>query len=601
MFTLFPFFACLGLPLGNRRVLRSFLESNGGNSRGEIRSRQCAILVFFLSVPFWAVASDPVPADRLPYGGTWEGIVGVSGGIPNRTTIYTNLTSSATAAQINSAIANCPNNQVVSLAAGTYSVAGDIAIARSGVTLRGAVDEDGLPATTLRFSSGNNIVLMANAWDFSNTGQFTTVSVSSGATRGSSTVTLSALPTGLTPGRLMWISAPKSAPTIDGGGWTDWFGSRPFTQVVKVTAVIGSQVSFEPAINSDYISSLAVQVHYRGAANQISLSGVENLSLTNSAGSFGSGRCFDIAGADQCWIKNCKAYGLGVQGPLNAFVYMYCSSRVEIRRCDFSHSTSYGSSTYGLASVHCSGLLIEDNVFHDLPNVWPMMATSGSAFAYNYFFYEPYQSDAFLSQIVFHHGSHNHYNLFEGNWLPTHFNDASDDGNRSHSRNSVYMRQRLLGWDEYPFPNGKEDNCHAISFQHHHDRTVIVGCVMGHLGTQTRYDQTSGDVGGVNSIFNADAVTRATMFRKHNYNTVNLGIPAGEALSGNEAIPASYLHSAKPAWFGNRPWPWCDPLNYVQANTPTNLPAGFRIVFGVDATGSAIKPPAPTNLRVVGQ
>ena len=577
-------------------ALASFLQSevrmNAERINGLRQTIGVVAVFFFLSAPLAAFAADPVPANRLPYGGTWGGTVGVSGGIPNRTTIYTTLPTSATVAQINSAIANCPSNQVVQLAAGTYSVAGDITIAKSGVTLRGAVDANGLPATTLNFSGSDNILIMASAWDISNAGLFTTVSVSSGATRGSSTVSLSGSPAGLTPGRLMWISAPKNAPTIDGGGWTDWFGTRPFTQVVKVTAVNGSQVSFEPAINADYISSLAVQVHYRAANAQVSMSGVENMSLINAAGSFGSGRCFDIAGADQCWVKNCKAYGLAAPSSLNAFVYMYASSRVEIRRSDFSHCTSYGSSTYGLASVHCSGLLIEDNVFHDLPNIWPMMATSGSAFAYNYVFYEPYQSATFLSQFVFHHGSHNHYNLFEGNRIPTHFNDASAGGNYSHSRNSVYMRQRMLGWDEYPAPGGKDGNCHAISFQNHHDNAVVVGCVMGRVGTQTQYDQTSGAVGGVNSIFNADSVSRATMFRKHNYNTVNLGIPAGEALSGTDAIPASYLHSAKPAWFGNRPWPWCDPGNYIQSNAATNLPSAYRFVFGVDpASGPVNLPP----------
>ena len=62
--------------------------------------------------------------------------VGV-GGIPARTTNCASLTSSATLAQINSALASCPSGQTVALAAGTYAITGTITIP-SNVTLRGA-------------------------------------------------------------------------------------------------------------------------------------------------------------------------------------------------------------------------------------------------------------------------------------------------------------------------------------------------------------------------------------------------------------------------------------------------------------------------------
>src|SRR2546422_6877220 len=74
---------------------------------------------------------------------------GVVGGIPNRTTICTTLTSSATSAQINSAIAACPSGQVVSLGAGTYSISGQIFFNnKSNVTLRGAGPDQTIVAFT---------------------------------------------------------------------------------------------------------------------------------------------------------------------------------------------------------------------------------------------------------------------------------------------------------------------------------------------------------------------------------------------------------------------------------------------------------------------
>ena len=76
---------------------------------------------------------------------------GVSGGIPNRTTICATLSPGATAAQINSAIAACPSGQVVKLNAGTYSLSSGIDFnARSNVTLRG----DGPDRTFLIFTGG---------------------------------------------------------------------------------------------------------------------------------------------------------------------------------------------------------------------------------------------------------------------------------------------------------------------------------------------------------------------------------------------------------------------------------------------------------------
>src|SRR5713101_3865762 len=76
-----------------------------------------------------------IPARAQP----WSGILdpsraidwttthaGVTGGIPARTTICSTLNPGVTAAQINSAIASCPANQVVFLNAGTYNLSAGI-------------------------------------------------------------------------------------------------------------------------------------------------------------------------------------------------------------------------------------------------------------------------------------------------------------------------------------------------------------------------------------------------------------------------------------------------------------------------------------------
>ena len=203
--------------------------------------------------------ADAVPVNRLPHGGTWAGIVGVREVNPATRTRYVGpLPTSTSVATINSHLAACPSGQYVELAAGTFNLQrrpDDFHerqdAARGGGRQRTAGDHPQLLRGSNVEHCGEQLGLRVIR-----RGAFTTIGVSGGATRGSSTLTLSSTPSGLTAGRLMWISAPKNAPTIDGGGWTDWFGTRPFTQVVKVTAVSGNNVSFFPAINADYLGGL---------------------------------------------------------------------------------------------------------------------------------------------------------------------------------------------------------------------------------------------------------------------------------------------------------------------------------------------------------
>jgi hypothetical protein len=249
--------------------------------------------------------------------------------------------------------------------------------------------------------------------------------------------------------------------------------------------------------------------------------------------------------------------------------------------------TNLTNSTYCISAVHSSQLLIEDNYFHDCPNVMPMFGLNGSAFAYNYIDDLPYSPSNWLSQIVFFHGSHNHYNLFEGNWCASSYNDSSGG-----SRNNLWFRKRMRAWDS---AGPKTGNLEAMTLCLDHTNLVMAGNVLGENGVHTRVMSTFSGSGDnfPNSIYNIN--TAATFDRFANYNTVDDGIPATEA----QAIVTSYLYSSKPAWFGSLPWPWCEPTNFSQSNNFENLPAGYRAANGV-APGSDITAFAPpTNLRIM--
>src|SRR5262249_37749776 len=99
--------------------------------------RLAGILVFVSVGGVGIAASTPWTTILNPARATDWSTAGVTGGIPNRTTVCVTLNPGVTAAQINSAIASCPGGQVVQLGAGTFNLSATIIFNRSDVTLRG--------------------------------------------------------------------------------------------------------------------------------------------------------------------------------------------------------------------------------------------------------------------------------------------------------------------------------------------------------------------------------------------------------------------------------------------------------------------------------
>jgi hypothetical protein len=563
--------------------------SNLRLTRRELLSGAAALAAYSM-LPKTLFAADTVPSSRLPVSGTWNGLVGVAGGIPNRTSQSgaTIAPYTGSAGTINTAIANCPADGIVQLGSGTYNLSSAIVMAKSRVTLRGAVNANGAPTTILNFTGGSGSLIGFDAtggWDLADSGKFTNVNVSGGVSRGSTTISLASSPSGLQVGQMMLISAPASAAVNPGNrpSWSDLFGSRPFTQIVRVSAISGNSVSFTPAINADYLSG-TIQAHWRGLNNSVKLAGIENLSLRRSGA---GGHFVGFNGADECWAKNIKTFGV----PSSTYhFYPYCAYRCEIRHCDISHMDNLTNSTYCVNPAQSSQLLIEDNWFHDCPNVMPMFGLNGSAFAYNYINDLPYSPAEWLSQIVFFHGSHSHYNVFEGNWCPSSYNDPG-----SGSRNTLWFRNRMRGYDA---TGPKTGNTEAMSVCLNHTNVVMAGNVLGETGIHQTVSSTfsgSGDNFPSGSIYNINSA--ATFETFSNYNTVNNAVPAAEALASGATLATSYIYASKPSWFGSLPWPPITPTNFAQSNNPQSIPAGYRAATGTDPAGGT--PAPPTNVRIV--
>jgi hypothetical protein len=548
-------------------------------------------LLLIASVGTRVFAADPVDQTRLISGGSWEGKVGIVGGIPAVTTVFTTLNPGATAAQINSAVSSCPSNQVVFLSAGTYTPGGNIHVDKDGVVLRGATNSLGVPTTIIK----NTTIDLGDfqGWDFGSSSQWTTTTVSSGATRGSTTMAFASV-SGLVVGRLVWLHASSSA-TVTGGNWSDVFTIYPVSQVMRVASISGNNVTFELPFNADYWSG-TIRAAWKGF--QKTRAAIEDISLTPTDASAGyAGNYIEVRGANECWIKNVKTYDIQAQNTHH--IWVYGSYRLEIRHCDSSRMRAAegggdASNNYCVLLAHSGSWLIEDNYYHSVPNVMPVFDSGGGAFAYNYINDLTYGngSPGWLSQIVFNHGSHMHYNLYEGNWCAGSYNEAGTSG----SRNTIWFRNRMLGWDPNPTQSQpKTDDTVSIVVAVGHNNMVLAGNVMGKDGYHTSYQTVDSNAGGSygnndsfpnHTVIHVETTALTSLSKIANYNTVDDAIPAGEAIGGGNALVTSYLHSTKPAWFGDRPWPWCDSSNYTQSNTATNIPAAFRAVFGFDVGSS---------------
>jgi hypothetical protein len=529
--------------------------------------------------------TDPIDPLRLPAGGTFVGYVGVEGGIPTYSTRSGSVispvgTAATNRTNITTAFGAAADDTYVELAAGTFDIDTSFDLSNSRTELRGQVDANGVPTTILNFTGGGDrlIHLRTTGWDLTSVPAFTIRDISTPAAsslRGVTTVTLTAAPTGLVANQIMFVYTDQIFQSDTAS--SDFLG-KELSQIVRVSSVSGNDVTFAPAINADYLTG-TIHIAFRTLSASLKRSGLRNLKLT-SAGN-GQGHYVGFSGADECWAYNLVT----IKVPAGAYhFYPYGSYRCEVRHCDVSVITGNSNSGYCINPIQSSQCLFEDNHFHDVPNVMPMFGMNGSSFSFNYAHDMSYAPtlEAWLSQGVFYHGGHNHYNLFEGN---RHASDHNDSFGNATSRNNVYFRNRIPGWDANTVQGvPKSDNTKCFFNSVRMVNQTIVGNVLGTDGYHTGYDVT-GDTNTEefsDSVIYAQENAMVGLTRKGNYNYVNDAVPASEALAAGEALVPSYRYSSKPAFFGVCPWPPIDPANPTQSDNVESIPAGYRAVHGVD-------------------
>jgi hypothetical protein len=518
------------------------------------------------------------------------------GPIPLRAAACARLTPAATVAAINSALASCPPGKTVYLSPGTYSISATIHIP-SMVTLRGAgADQTILNAT----GQGDTVVSLGNGW-----ASYQPLRIASGATAGSTRIMLEKA-AGIVPGmylavaenndpRFVTAAGSQALCTQCDGGWTP-VGRLARGQIVEVTGVFGDVVTFAPGLYSAYTLSPVAVPFSMGAQ----YAGVEDLQVY--ANNTGYGANFYLQACAYCWVKGVESnYADGDH------VSIEWGFRDEIRDSYFSNAYLHEPGTHDSdirLALKTTATLVENNIVERThQSVLLQYGAAGNVVAYNYTTGE-FDSGAIRYMVggVFLHGAHPQFNLVEGNVI-TKLDQDSTWGSSSHTtafRNWIVGTNRICA----PLKGRAPVNCsgpngrygyqaaRAVQLSYVATRNNFVANLVGSAQMQSLtnsgrplaqvpsieyparrsyegaayawsfgYGMESDDGSGTGCSGGTPPchlpATSSTDFFDGNYNQVTGAIAWSTGTP--HPLPASFFLSAKPAWWGNLPFPAIGP------------------------------------------
>lgn len=538
---------------------------------------------------------------------TWQGNVGVSGGIPNRTTVCATLSPSGSddTSAIQNALNKCPENQVVKLNSGTFLLSGviDWQGVANGVVLSGS----GPTNTLLQFSSG--YIYMRRI--VSEASLSTDLELIEDAVKGETHIRTATKPAWLMTNHYYIIDQLDDPSFVAGGGTEGGAsyreikgnGPRGLGQLIRVTSIEGTgpyTINFEIPLYYGFKISQTAQI--APACYDPTLytmryqSGIEDLKLEATYTNTDT-HMIKMETCSNCWIRRVESYNSpGASHVWTAFCY-----RLEIRDSIFHGSHGYGGGQgYGVSLYHVtSGALIENNIFKGL-HVAMMVAygSSGNVFGYNYAFEGI--ADSKQDPSISTHGVHAYMNLWEGNYVT---NKALGDWIHGSSSHNTLFRNRILGYE-----SGKTLDQTVISIERYNRKWNVVGNVLGTGGWHNTYDVCPSGCAAKSCLDSGriiyklgfpvnwacggtppDDLATVGIIRHGNYDYVN-NATVWDSLIADQSIPNSYYLPSKPAFFSYLPWPSIGPdLNPMVGAIPAKnryerVPSGL---------------PAPRNLTIV--
>lgn len=463
------------------------------------------------------------------YAQAWSGILnssraidwtqaGVPGGIPTRNTVCSSLTPSNTLTDINNAIANCGSGQVVSLAAGTYNLAGGIIFNNhSNVTLRGA----GPDQTFLVISAdnpcgglGGDICIIngeGNSPDNSNWGSY--ANWTAGYSAGTTSITLDGV-TNLHVGSLLildqcdtglsgqptsgsnagcgtgtvadngnlFVCVAMGTCSQQGATYLGRGGVRNQTQTFNVTSISGSgpyTVGITPGLYMPNWASGSSPGAWWSTSLPVVADGIESLSVDTTSEASAQASIY-ILNCYGCWVQNVRSINTHAK-----HIWFYQSSHNTVQNSYFFGTSAGASNSYGVDQQRADDNLIQNNIFQHIAT--PMIGESavGSVFAYDYAVDDYYVAATTWQQASsYEHAVGNAYLLWEGNQgIALTSDDIHGTADFITAFRNYWNGRDPAGGSS----GGKTQQTNAVQFEAFNRYSNLVGNVLGTSSYHTNY------------------------------------------------------------------------------------------------------------------
>ena len=573
--------------------------------------RNLTLILCLLALTCWG---EIIPSGRRA---TWTGNVGVSNGIPDSSTktVYTTLAAGSSRATVQTALGDCPANQVVELASGAYSWSTTLSWqgVNPGVVLRGA----GMGSTVITFSDFDSYAIHFQG-PFSEAAYGQEANLDQDAVKGESTVHLASIPAWVTVGDLIYVDQIDDSTNAmgDPGGYRTLVTGedRGMGQANRVLAKTSTTITLEIPNLWSFQTAHTAQISQMGydpsSSEPLRGNGLENLTLAFTTRTWWTdAHPIEMQMCDQCYVKNVEVSNMGA----GRGVWCVNSFRCEFRGMYIHDSQNYdGGQGYGIDLYSgTSSCLVEDCILYHLhAGLTTRFGSSGHAFIYNY--YKGAANPSVHSVALATHGDHTMFNLYEGNWVDEKFlADRTQAGGipQDSSGFNTLFRNRIEG---RVFSTGGGNDV-AVSIDEHNRYYNVIGNILGVDGHQDVYrvnhsNQSEGSVGSIYflgafdelgdpwSTWDADSTNSGLFIITHgNYDTVN-NSQFWEGTIADQTLPNSYIYTSKPSNFGFLSWPPFNAGSYSAATiSGTNIPAGYRYINGTnppaggESGGSAVR------------
>jgi hypothetical protein len=554
-------------------------------------------------------------------------------GLPVRTTQCASVpkqSGDATSA-IQNALNGCQGkNQVVVLAAGTYTTSATINVP-SGVVLRGAGSVAGT-GTVIVSKNGGPVLSIGTLKDsVCYNGSFDASAqplLTSDAVKETSKVTVSSA-AGFAAGDLALVDEMDDSEVSEGdcGTFFKRTGNYALSERVEIASVAGNVLTLTTPLHWTFKTAQMAQISKVSSA-PTEWAGIESVLVQGGrpggyAGQNAGG--IDVSNAAYSWVKDVQVDGTTSGMPIR----LAGTYRSVIRDSHFHNSFSYGfgQDNYGIV-LACGSAdnLVEDNIarFMNKPVLFNNSG-GGNVIAYNYadnsWSCDGNNDDGYQEVNIDCHCAFPHMELMEGNWAP-HMGATITHGNAGYltyfrnyassqwSPSQASMSMSAIVWSQPFAPQYAEVG--ALDFPSPDLDMTVIGNVLGStsdssldlpmdLGTTstgmgnppaTTQVFASSD-GSSLAVFIVDQtmVSWSSLWLTGNFDTINKKVmwnasPLTAKLpASTRKLPDSLYRTTRPGWWpSGTPWPWVGPdLHPMVGSLPAEMrSSAFDYYSGAD-------------------